>query len=143
MKVKQMSIFLENKSGRLAALSRALAEQNINIRALSLADTADFGILRLIVDDPQKGYAFLKQEGFAVRLTDVLVIRVPDRPGGLAKILDAIHQRGLNVEYMYAFVQKAGDDALVIVRMDDLDNAIGILKEMGVGLLGGDEVYAL
>jgi hypothetical protein len=78
-----------------------------------------------------------------VRLTDVLAVRVPDRPGGLAEILDAIHQRGLNVEYMYAFVEKAGDDALVIVRIDDPDNAIGILQEMGVGLLTGDEVYAL
>ena len=119
MKVKQLSIFLENKSGRLAALSRSLAEQNINILALSLADTADFGILRLIVDDPEKGYAFLKKEGFAVRLTDVLAVRVPDRPGGLAEVLNAIHQRGLNVEYMYAFVRRRGDDALVIVRMDD------------------------
>lgn len=107
MKVEQISIFLENKSGRLADVAGVLAESGINIRALSLADTTDFGILRLIVNDTEKAKQVLKSNGFTVGKTEVIAVEVADRPGGLAEILTIVKDEGINVEYMYAFVQKA------------------------------------
>ncbi|MBW2506652.1 MAG: ACT domain-containing protein, partial [Deltaproteobacteria bacterium] len=108
MKVDQIAVFLENKSGRLAAITRALSDSNINIRALSVADTADFGILRLIVDDTDKATEVLKDEGFTVGRAVVIAVEVADRPGGLAKVLAVLNEAGINVEYMYAFVEKSG-----------------------------------
>ncbi|HHZ19296.1 MAG TPA: ACT domain-containing protein [Firmicutes bacterium] len=141
MKVKQVSIFLENKSGRLAQVTKVLSEQNINIRALSLADTADYGILRLIVNDPDTALAVLKQNGFTVRSTEVVAIQVPDRPGGLAGILQALEDLGINIEYMYAFVGKTHENAVVVFRVKDIDQAIPVLQSHGVRLLTGDEIY--
>ena len=106
MNVEQISIFLENKSGRLAEVTSVLSEAGINIRALYLADTADFGILRLIVNDAEKARRILKEHGFTVEKTKVVAIEVQDRPGGLSKILDTMKAEGINVEYMYAFVEK-------------------------------------
>lgn len=143
MKVEQISIFLENKSGRLAEVTGLLADAGINIRALSLADTADFGILRLIVSDTEKAKKVLKENGFTVGKTEVVAIEVPDRPGGLAGILNAIKGEGINVEYMYAFVQKSGEDAIIIFRFDELEKAISVLLKGGVRILKGEEVYAL
>ncbi len=143
MKVEQISIFLENKSGRLAEVTGTLSSAGINIRALSLADTADFGILRLIVNDTDKAKAVLKQNGFTVGKTDVVAIVVPDRPGGLAGILAQLDRAGINVEYMYAFVQRSGDNAIIIFRFDELDKAIAALTKAGVRVLKGEEVYAL
>ncbi|RMG58106.1 MAG: ACT domain-containing protein, partial [Deltaproteobacteria bacterium] len=113
MKVEQISIFLENKSGRLAEVTGILADAGINIRALSLADTADFGILRLIVNDTEKAKEVLKAHGFTVGKTEVVAIEVPDRPGGLAGILRELKGENINVEYMYAFVQKSGENAII------------------------------
>jgi len=143
MKVEQISVFLENKSGRLAEVTEVLAGAGINLRALSLADTADFGILRLIVRDTQKAKSVLKESGFTVGKTEVLAVEVPDRPGGMAGILSVLGQKDINVEYMYAFVQKSGEHAVIIFRFDDLDGAISALKDKGVRILTGEEVCAL
>ena len=143
MKVEQISIFLENKSGRLAEVTRLLGTGGINIRALTLADTTDFGILRLIVNDVASAVDILKKEGFTVGKTEVVGIEVPDRPGGLAQILDRIGEAGLNVEYMYAFVEKSGNDAVVIFRFDDPDEAIRLLTDSGFTVMDKNKIYAL
>src|SRR3990170_2510185 len=124
MKVEQISIFLENKSGRLAEVTGILSRSGVNIRALSLADTADFGILRLIVNDTEKAKKVLKESGFTVRMNEVVAVEVPDRPGGLAGILGALQGKNVNVEYMYAFVQKSGEHAIIIFRFDEIEKAV-------------------
>ena len=143
MKVEQISIFLENKSGRLAEVATVLAGAGINIRALSLADTTDFGILRLIVNDTEKAKQVLKDNGFTVGKTEVIAVEVPDRPGGLAHILTVMKDEGVNVEYMYAFVQSSGANAIIIFRFDELEKAIQALQKAGVSILKGEDVYAL
>lgn len=143
MKVKQISIFLENKSGRLAQVTRVLGDNGINIRALSIADTTDFGILRLIVNDPDKAYQVLKEAGFTVSTTDVIAVEVVDEPGGLSKALQCLDRAGINIEYLYAFVQKATSAALVVFRVEQLDEAVKALQQDGIRLLSGDEVYVL
>jgi hypothetical protein len=143
MRVEQISIFLENKSGRLAEVTAVLAAAGVNIRALSLADTADFGILRLIVDKIDQAKQALKDNGFTLGKTEVLALEVPDRPGGLAEILRTLGTAGINVEYMYAFVQRSLDNAIVIFRFDELDKAIDVLTGAGVRVLRGEELYAL
>jgi hypothetical protein len=143
MKVEQISVFLENKSGRLAEVAEVLAGAGVNIRALSLADTTDFGILRLIVNDTEKAKKILRENGFTVGKTEVLAVEVSDRPGGLAAILNVMKDNGINVEYMYAFVQKSGGNAIIIFRFDELDKAIGSLQKAGIRILRGEDVYAL
>jgi hypothetical protein len=143
MKVEQISIFLENKSGRMAEVTDVLAKSGINIRALSLADTTDFGILRLIVNDTDKAKQVLKDNGFTVGKTEVIAVEVPDRPGGLAEILNVIKNEEINVEYMYAFVQRSGDKAIIIFRFDELEKAIFALKKAEIGILKGEDVYDL
>jgi len=143
MKVEQISIFLENKSGRLADVASVLAQAGINVRALSLADTTDFGILRLIVNDTEKAKKVLKDNGFTVGKTEVIAVEVADRPGGLAEILNIMKNNGINVEYMYAFVQKSGGNAIIIFRFDELEKAIETLQKGGIRILKGEEVYAL
>jgi hypothetical protein len=143
MKVEQISIFLENKSGRLAEVTNILSRAGVNIRALSLADTADFGILRLIVNQTDRAKQVLKESGFTVGKTEVVALEVPDRPGGLGEILRILYEAGINVEYMYAFVQRSGDNAIIIFRFDELDHAIRVLTGSGVRVLRGEEVYAL
>jgi hypothetical protein len=142
MKVKQLSIFLENQSGRLAEVMGTLGNENVNIRALSLADTSGFGILRLIVNDIEKAHDVLHGKGFTVRETDVIAIEIPDRPGGLAGILSVLAEKGINVEYMYAFVQKSAENAVVIFRIENIDEAIAALQSKGVRILSAKEVYA-
>ncbi|NLJ76079.1 MAG: ACT domain-containing protein [Peptococcaceae bacterium] len=143
MKVKQISVFLENKSGRLAQVAMLLGEKGINIRALSIADTADFGILRLIVNDPDHTYQVLKEAGFTVAFTDVIAVEVTDEPGGLAQILQLLDRAGVNIEYLYAFVQKASNDALVVFRVEKLEEAVMVLQENGVRVMTDSDVYQL
>ncbi len=143
MKLEQISIFLENRSGRLAEITGILAQAGVNIRALSLADTADFGILRLVVNSPDKAMQILKENGFTVAKTEMVALELPDRPGGLASILRILQAATINVEYMYAFVQKMEDNAIVIFRFDDPERATQALVEAGVRVLTGEEVYAL
>jgi len=143
MKVDQISIFLENKSGRLAEVTRVLGAAGINIRALSLADTSDFGILRLIVNDSAKATDVLKANQFTVSMTQVVAVEVNDRPGGLAHILDLLLKEGTNVEYMYAFVERSSDNAVIIFRFDEIDKAIKTLTSKGITVLEGKKVYCL
>jgi hypothetical protein len=143
MRVEQISVFLENKAGRLAEVARVLSKAGVNIRALSLADTSDFGILRLIVDDNEQAKAALKGEGFTVAKTNVIAVEVEDRPGGLSAILDILSQQDINVEYMYAFVQHTGKDAVIIFRFDDIDRAVKLLRENNIKVLEGKTVYTL
>lgn len=141
MKVEQLSIFLENTIGRLAEVSKILAETKINIRALSIADTADFGVLRMLVDDVDKAKNILKERGFTVGETEVLGVEVPDQPGGLYQILGTLEEEDINVEYMYAFVQQSKDNAVMIFRFDDLDRAIEVLTKKGFTILPGSKLY--
>jgi len=140
MKVEQISIFIENKSGRLAEVSKTLGEAGVNIRALSLADTSDFGILRLIVDKTDIAKAALKERGFTVSKTEVVAVEVPDRPMGLSGILQILDRSGVNVEYMYAFVERCGENAVIIFRFDDPEAAIEVLTQNGVTVLKGERV---
>ncbi|MDD4238902.1 MAG: ACT domain-containing protein [Desulfotomaculaceae bacterium] len=143
MKVRQISIFLENKSGRLAQVTRALGANSINIRALSIADTTDFGILRLIVSEPEKAYVVLKESGFTVSTTDVIAVEIADTPGGLDVALEALEKVGINIEYLYAFVQKASSAALVVFRVEQVDEAVKVLQQSGNRILSENEVNLL
>jgi hypothetical protein len=143
MKLEQVSVFLENRSGRLAEITGILARHAVNIRALSLADTADFGILRLIVDRPDLATRVLKDAGFTVGHTDMVALEIPDKPGGLWNILTTLDAAGMNVEYMYAFVQKASENAVIIFRFDEPDRAADVLRKAGVRVLTGEDVYAM
>lgn len=143
MKVRQISIFLENKSGRLAQVTRVLGENGINIRALSIADTNDFGILRLIVNEPEKAYTVIKGSGFTVSTTDVIAAEVADTPGGLSSALEVLEKAGINIEYLYAFVQKASSAALVVFRVDQVDEAEKVLQQNGIHSLSEEEVCLL
>ena len=143
MKAEQISVFLENKAGRLAEVTAILAEAEVNIRALALADTSDFGVLRLIVNDNDKAEAALKNRGFTVGKTAVVAVEVEDKPGGLYSILNILHREGINVEYMYAFVQQGGDNAVMIFRFDNLDEAVEVLQKNNVTVINGKDVYTL
>ena len=143
MRVEQIAVFLENRSGRLAEITSIIAANNINIRALSVADTAEFGILRLIVDKVEEAEKALKEKGFTVGKTTVIAVEVPDRTGGLAEVLDCVQKIGLNVEYMYAFVNKTGENAVLIFRFDDMTMAIDSLQANGFTILESSQVYNL
>ncbi len=143
MKAEQISIFIENKSGRLAEITRILGDAGINIRALSLADTSDFGILRLIVNDTEKAKQILKDKGFTVNKTEVVAVEVPDTPGGLANILQSLDTDSINVEYMYAFVERSGGNAVIIFRFDETDKAINSLTRNGFSVLRGERLYSM
>ncbi len=134
-KTEQLSVFLENRAGRLSEVTQALAEAGISIRALSLADTSDFGILRMILCDTKKGQELLKERGFTLGITYVVAVNVDDRPGGLNEILQLLTSRNINVEYMYAFVTKAAQSATMIFRFDKVDEAIMALKENNIEIL--------
>ncbi|MBN1613281.1 MAG: ACT domain-containing protein [Deltaproteobacteria bacterium] len=143
MKVEQISVFLENKPGSLEHVTRVLKDANINIRTLSLADTSDFGILRLIVNDVDSANRVLKESGFSVSRTTVVAVEVPDRPGGLHGILEVILANQINIEYLYAFVEKSGQNAVIIFRFDDPDNAIRVLLDNKLTVISGNKIYAL
>lgn len=143
MKVEQISIFIENKSGRLAEVTRLLGESEVSISALSLADTSDFGILRLLVDKTDVALATLKAGGFTVNKTEVVAVEVPDQPGGLSKILQALDEEQINVEYMYAYVERNAGNAVIIFRFDEPDNAILTLQNKGINILKGEKLYSL
>ena len=143
MKLEQISVFMENKPGRLEHVTRVLAEADINIRALSLADTSDFGILRLILNDIDTAEKALQNEGFTVRRTHVVAVEIPDRPGGMYSISKVLAGRNVNVEYAYAFVERSGENAIIIFRFDDIYAGINTLLENGFTVLPGEKVYRL
>jgi hypothetical protein len=141
MKIHQLSIFLENKPGRLSEPCKALAKANINILTLSLADTQQFGIMRLIVRDWPQAKTVLEGVGCVVKVTEVVATEVADRPGGLAEVLTIIESSDINIEYMYAFTFRSGDRAVLVFRFDNPDAAIALLRSRGVNVLGGVELY--
>lgn len=143
MQVEQISVFLENKMGRMSEVTAILAEASVNIRALALADTSDFGVLRLIVGDNEKAVSVLKENGFTVGRTEVVAVAVEDRPGGLNKILEILRDAELNVEYMYAYVRQTGKDAVMIFRFDNAKAAIEVLKRNDVSIIERDQLDSL
>ena len=140
MRIRQISIFLENKPGQLSAICRDLAESKINIVTLSLADTADFGIVRMIVDDHEKAKAVLTDKGHVVNVREVIAVCVPDRPGGMAEVMQVLDAAGATIEYSYAFAFHDGEKAVLVFRFDDNAKAESALKTAGYTTLGEDEV---
>lgn len=140
MKLKQLSLFLENKPGALSRPVRLLAEARFNIITLSIADANQFGILRLIVRDWQSASQLLEKNGFVVKVTDMVAVEVADKPGGLSKILDAVEAAKLSVEFMYAFTEKREGKAILVFRFNDPDKAIQTLKERGINVVDSVEL---
>jgi hypothetical protein len=136
MKIHQLSVFVENSPGHLRAPCQALADAGVSLATLSLADTKQYGILRLIIRDWQRAKAILEAAGFVTTVTEVLAIEVPDHPGGLADVLRVIERANINVEYMYAFTEKRDDKAVLVFRFEDTDAAIAAMKAAGVNVIG-------
>lgn len=143
MTIEQVSVFAENRSGGILDVIKALGENNIDIRALSVADTQGFGILRLIVDNVEKTKSVLKENGTIFSITEVVGVKIPDRPGGLSNVLSLMADHGINVEYLYAFVSVSGSSAFVVLRVGDNGQAIRILTEGGIELINETDIAAL
>lgn len=141
MKIRQISVFLENQPGRLSALCGSLARAGVNLVALTLSDAGKFGLLRFITPEPDRAEQVIREAGFAAISSDVLALCLPNRPGGLAAVLAQLEPHGLSVEYMYAFARRSGD-AVMITRFDDIDRAMEALRKAGVSLLKPAELFA-
>ena len=140
MRIRQISIFLENRPGQLSTICRDLADAGINIATLSLADTADFGIVRMIVDDHEKAKDVLAEKGHVVNVREVIAVCVPDRPGGMAEVMQVLDKAGVNIEYSYAFAFHKGEKAVLVFRFSDNVRAESALKAAGYTTLGENEV---
>ncbi len=143
MKITQISVFLENKKGRLYDVCHLLGKNNINIKALTIAESDDFGILRMVVNDPDAALKALKDSDIVAKQTEIIAVEVDDRPGGLAGILKVLEDNGINVEYMYGFVEKQSDKALMVFRFDNIDEAIKVLMKNNVKVLAKNDVVKL
>lgn len=143
MLIKQLSVFVENKAGRLAEITSVIAGAGIDIRALSIADTTNFGILRLIVNKPDEAEQVLRGAGMTVSLTNVIAVSIPDEPGGFAAAMTCLAGAGVGIEYMYAFISRDQGRACVILRVGDNDRAIAALQEKGFEILTGDRIYTM
>ena len=140
MVVKQISIFVENKEGRIKKAINTLSKENINIRALSIADTTKFGILRLIVSDNEKAIEALEKDGFIVKENEVIILSVPDKPNGLNSTLDIFEKEEINLEYLYAFVSSKTDEAIVVMRLENMEKAIGALEKSNIKILDNEDI---
>ncbi len=140
---RQISVFLENKKGKLAEVTGVLAENNIDMWAISIADTTNFGILRIIVDEPEKAVEVLKDAGYPVNTTEVLAVEVSDRPGGLHQVLNILSNEDISIEYLYSFVRRPEEMALILFKVDRLNDATDILKRAGINVITNDQVYDL
>ena len=143
MAVKQISVFVENKEGRIKKAIDTLAKANINIRALSIADTSKYGILRLIVSDNEKAIEALENDGFIVKENEVLLLTVPDEPNGLNSTLAVFDEKGINLEYLYAFVSNKTDEALVVMRLEDMEKAVEALEANNIKILETEDIKDL
>lgn len=143
MKIKQLSIFLENRKGRMKKALDVLEKGGVNIRALSIADTSDFGILRLIVPDPEKTKTLLEENNFIVKIGEVIAVRMPDTPGGLGVILGILDEYNINLEYLYAFVEEKDEMAIVLLHPENIDAGIIALKKGGSVVITAKEIYGL
>ncbi|HPO49703.1 MAG TPA: ACT domain-containing protein [Spirochaetota bacterium] len=132
--IKQISVFLENKKGRLSEVTKTIADNGIDIKALTLADTKDFGVLRLIVTDPDKCVKILKESNFVAQETEVIAIEIEDAPGGLSKILELLNSNDVNIEYIYATIEKVKNKAIVIFRIEEKDKAREVLSKNGINI---------
>lgn len=141
VKTKQISVFVSNRVGRLASVARVLRDEGLSIRALSMADAPDFGIFRIVVEDPDRAVRALKAQGFVTDVTEVVGVEVDDRPGGLADVLDLLATSSLNVEYMYAFLTERQGKAIIFFRFEDPDAALEVLHAAGVPTVGGDRLW--
>ena len=140
--IKQISVFLENKSGRLIRVAQVLGNSNINIRGFSIADTSDFGILRMIVDQPDKAIKELKDNGIMATVTEVIAMEVPDTPGGLATVLGYMEQENINIEYLYSFIEKPTSNAIIMMRVERIEDALEVLEKNKVPIVGGERIYS-
>ncbi|WP_405297352.1 acetolactate synthase [Methanobrevibacter sp.] len=143
MKIKQLSIFLQNKMGSLAKPLEVLTVADVNIRAMCMADTSEFGILRLVVDDPIKGKEALEENNFLVKLTDIIGVEMNDVPGGLTSVLDVIKDNLIDLEYLYAFSHNKEDKAILLLHAEDIDNLIDVLSKNNIPIVSAEEVYTL
>ena len=141
--MKQISIFIENKEGRIKKAINTLAEENINIRALSIADTTKYGILRLIVSDNEKAIDALEKDGFIVKENEVIILAVPDKPNGLKSTLAVFDENGINLEYLYAFVSTKSDEAIVVMRLENMEKAFEALENSDVKILDAEDIKDL
>ena len=141
MPIKQLSLFVENRPGALSGVCRILKRENLSIRTLSLADTQQFGILRLLLKEHEQARAALEKAGFLVKVTDVLAIEVPDRPGGLSDILEILDRHKLSVEYMYAFTFGNNDRAVIVFRFEDPEGAVAALKDEPITLVKSETLF--
>ena len=143
MKIKQLSVFLENRSGRLLELCELLGKNKINIKALTIAESPEFGIVRRVVDKGEDATKILKANSFVANITDIVAVEVADVPGGLANILKVLNDNKINIEYMYGFVEKPRDKALMVFRFEDTDKAIETLGKNGVGIVGSMDLETI
>ncbi|NLW85235.1 MAG: ACT domain-containing protein [Phycisphaerae bacterium] len=143
MKIKQISVFLENRKGRLSEICSMLGAAGVNIRALTIAETETFGVLRMVVDKPAAAMDAFRTHSVTANQTEVVAVEVPDTPGGLAKVLDILTDNDLNVEYMYGFVEKFTENALLVFRFDDPEKAHQTLKANGVNVVGEHDIESL
>jgi hypothetical protein len=143
MLIKQISVFIENRKGRLASLTKALGQNGIDLIALSIADTTNFGIMRCIVEDSDKALKIIKDAGFTAKTTEVLAVEVPDRPGGLAEVLGVLDSKDIDIEYLYSFVRSKTENALILFRVEEIQKTIEILTEKGIRILTSKEVYSI
>ncbi len=143
MFVQQISVFVENKPGRMAKIANLLAEKNINLQAMSIADTTDFGILRLIVNRPEEAVAALREAGVAVGLTDVIAVPLSDSPGSLARVMQVLDNSGISIEYLYAFTARVSAEALVILCTEDAEKTLEALRAGNIEVLPREVVYGI
>lgn len=143
MFVTQISVFLENKPGRLAQVTEVLRQNNIDISAISVADTSEFGIVRMIVDKPKEAVSALKAAKFPVSTTEVLAVEVSDKPGGLNFALQVLNEANISIEYLYSFIKRKGDKALILFRIEDSAKAVEVLQSAGVKLYTNEEINLL
>jgi hypothetical protein len=141
--IKQISLFVENRPGRTAKVAKTLSDASVNIRALTIAEAGDFGVIRMVVDNAEKGYKVLKENGFTVSITDVLAVEMKDTPGGLFEIVDTLGRGDVNIDYAYAFVTAKAQKAMLIMRVDDISRARAKLGEKGVKIATNEEIQAI
>ncbi|MDD3179188.1 MAG: ACT domain-containing protein [Opitutaceae bacterium] len=141
MKIRQLSVFLENLPGSLSGLCRILAEAGVNLSTLMLSEAGEFGLLRIITPDVEKAKQMVEHAGYAATISEVVALQVPDRPGGLASVLAALESQGISVEYMYAFAMRTGGDAIMIFRFADMDRAVVVLQKAGIGVFTAVDLF--
>lgn len=139
--IKQISVFVENKKGRLAKITEVLGKAKIDLIALSIADTTNFGIMRCIVNEPDKAVQVLKDSGFTASATEVIVVEVPDETGGLAGVLKLLDEADISIEYLYSFVHTPKVNALILFRVEEIENSVATLEKNGIKLLASQDLY--